>query len=96
MKPPIQVVMVGAPVACADGVKETWRDVAEWTQGQLSARFGAQVSFTYHDLFDPACPPMPADARLPYILIAGEAVINGGKVSVPLIRRKIEALLSVS
>jgi disulfide oxidoreductase YuzD len=93
MKTPITVQMIGAPVACAEGIKETWREVAEWAQAQLTARFGEQISFTYYDLFDSACPPMLGDTQLPYILVAGEAVINGGKVSVPLLRRKIEALL---
>jgi disulfide oxidoreductase YuzD len=93
MKAPIAIQMVGAPVACAEGIKETWREVGEWAQAQLTARFGEQISFTYYDLFDSACPPMLGDTQLPYILVAGEAVINGGKVSVPLLRRKIEALL---
>lgn len=93
MKAPVAVQMIGAPVACAEGIKETWREVGVWAQAQLTARFGEQISFTYYDLFDPACPPMPGDGQLPCILVAGEVVINGGKVSLPLLRRKIEALL---
>jgi NAD-dependent SIR2 family protein deacetylase len=33
MKEPVIVVIVGAPIACADGIKDTWREVAAWTEG---------------------------------------------------------------
>ncbi len=85
------VQIIGAPVACADGVKETWREVAEWAAGQLTARFGEAVRVQYFDLSDPACPPLPPGAQLPLVLVDGEALTSGGKISIPAIRRRLEA-----
>jgi disulfide oxidoreductase YuzD len=87
-----RVEIVGAPVACADGVKDTWRDLAAWVATQLEGRYGDAVRVTYHDLFDADAPSLPPDAALPIVLVNGSVVTNGGKLSVPLIRRAIEAL----
>ena len=84
--------IVGAPVACADGVKEIWRDVAKHAADQLVARFGDAVRVQYFDLFDPDCPALPDDAQLPLVLIEDEVLSSGGKISVPAIRKRIEAL----
>ena len=89
---PILVYIIGAPVACATGLKETWRDVAKHTADQLSARFGDQVCVKYFDLFDPACPALPDGAQLPLVMIDGEVLSSGSKISVPAIRKRIEAL----
>lgn len=86
------VQIIGAPVACAEGVKETWRDVAGWAAGQLASRFGEAVRVEYLDLFDPACPPLPEGSQLPLVLVNGQVVSSGGKVSVPAIRRHLESL----
>lgn len=88
---PVDVVIVGAPVACTDGVKDTWRELAGFVAAQLEQRFGDQVRVTYHDLFDPACPPLRPEATLPVVFVAGEVLSSGGKLSVPLIRRAVEA-----
>jgi hypothetical protein len=89
----IIVQIVGAPIACKDGVKDTWRETAHWAGGQLHQRFGENVQVQYFDLFDPDCPSMPVDAQLPLVLVNGVVLTSGGKLSVPVIRRKIEALL---
>ncbi len=86
------VQIIGAPVACAEGVKETWRDIAQHAADQLKLRFGEAVCVQYFDLFDPACPVLPTDAQLPLVLIDGEVLSSGGKISVPAIRKRIEAL----
>ncbi len=86
------VHIIGAPVACADGVKDTWRDVVQHAAGQLSARFGDQVCVQYFDLFDSNCPALPDGAQLPLVLLNGEVLSSGGKISVPVIRKRIEAL----
>ncbi len=86
------VQIIGAPVACAGGVKDAWRDVAAWAAGQLKTRFGDQVRVEYFDLFDPACPPLPPNAQLPVVLVNGDVVTSGGKISVPAIRKRLEAL----
>ena len=86
------VHIIGAPVACAEGVKDTWRDVAKHAADQLSARFDDRVSIRYFDLFDPDCPALPDGAQLPLVLLNGEVLSSGGKISVPAIRKRIETL----
>jgi disulfide oxidoreductase YuzD len=92
MKETIIVEIIGAPVACAEGVKESWREVAEWAAQQLNARYGSQVRLTYYDLFDTDCPALPPDGQLPLVLVNGMVISSGGKISIPLIRKKIEEL----
>ena len=93
MSKSIVVQIVGAPIACKDGVKDSWRSVSSWAAGQLHARFGDNVQVKYYDLFDPTCPPMPENAQLPLVVVAGEVISSGGKISVPLLRQKIEILM---
>ena len=88
----VVVQIIGAPMACADGVKDTWRDVAKHTADQLIARFGDRVGVRYFDLFDPDCPALPDGTQLPLVLIDGEVLSSGGKISIPAIRKRIEAL----
>jgi disulfide oxidoreductase YuzD len=89
----ISVQIVGAPIACESGVKDSWRETAKWAEGQLKARFGEAVEVHYYDLFDPGCPAMPQDAQLPLVLVEGEVLSSGGKISIPVIRRRIEELM---
>jgi hypothetical protein len=91
MNEPVRIQIVGAPVACAEGVKETWRELGLYFAGQLQERYGQLVTVTYYDLFDSACPPLPPDVQLPLVLIDGEVVTSGGKLSMPAIRRHLEA-----
>jgi hypothetical protein len=92
MAPTVTVEIVGTPVACAEGVKDTWREVAQYAARQLAGRYGEAVSVRYYDLLDEDCPPLPPDAQLPLVMVRGEVVSSGGKVSVPAIRRKLEGL----
>ncbi len=94
MGAPIVVRIIGAPVACAEGVKDTWREIATWIGENLATRFGEKVQVAYLDLFDPTCPSLPPDAQLPVVYIADELFSSGGKVNGPAIRRRIEALIS--
>ena len=93
MRKSVLVQIIGAPIACKEGVKDSWREVSAWAAGQLSARFGDEVQVKYYDLFDADCPPMPDNAQLPLVMIAGDVISSGGKISVPVIRRKIESVL---
>ena len=93
MSAPISVQIIGAPIACKEGVKDTWRETATWVSGQLHQRFDDAVHVQYFDLFDPACPALPTNAQLPIVLVAGEVLSSGGKISVPVLRRKIETIL---
>lgn len=93
MTSPIVVQIVGAPTACAEGIKDGWRETAHWASGQLNARFGDSVRVDYFDLFDSDCPTIPPNAQLPLVLIAGEVISSGGKLPLPLIRKAVEQIL---
>ena len=93
MNNPVLVQIVGARVACTEGMKDTWRDVSNWAAGQLAAHFGDRVQVKYYDLFDADIPPMPTGAQLPVVLVNGAVIINGGKISMPDIRRKVDSIL---
>jgi hypothetical protein len=93
MSDPIVVQIVGAPIACAEGVKDGWRHMARWAAGQLHNRFGDAVRVEYYDLFDPDCPQIPPDAQLPLVLVEGEVIDSGGKLPMPAIRRRLETIL---
>ena len=93
MHPLIVVQVVGAPVACGDGVREAWRDIAALAQTQLSRRFEETVRVDYFDLFDPGCPPLPPEAQLPVVFINGQLFSSGGKISIPAIRKQLESLV---
>jgi hypothetical protein len=86
------IQIVGAPVACATGVQETWRELAQWIGGQIAGRYDPAVSVTYHDLFEPDCPPLPEGAQLPLVFVNGDILSSGGKLSMPAIRKRLEAL----
>lgn len=92
MTPPATVEIVGAPIVCSEGLKDTWRELAQWAAEQLHRRYGPAVDVVYHDLFDADCPPLPAGAQLPLVLVNGEILSSGGKLSVPAIRKRLEAL----
>ena len=86
------IQIVGARVACAEGIKDSWREVASWAASQLKRRFGQAVQLAYYDLFDTHCPSLPPGARLPLVLINGKVLSSGAKISVPLIRKHLETL----
>ena len=92
MSEPASIQIIGAPVACADGVKDTWRDLAGWMGGKLRARYGTAVTIAYYDLFDPNCPTLPPDTQLPLVLVNGQVLTSGGKLSMPTIRHHLDAL----
>ncbi len=94
MSAPLLVQIIGAPLACKEGVKDSWREVADWAAGQLRQRFGENVQARYYDLFDPDCPQIQPGVQLPLVMVNGEVLSSGGKISVPAIRRKIEKITS--
>ncbi len=89
---PVKVQIIGAPVACKEGVKDSWREVAEWAAGQLKGRFGEAVQVHYFDMFDPTCPPMPPGIQLPLVMVNDQVLSSGGKISVPAIRKRLQEL----
>ena len=92
MTAPAVIEIVGSTVACAQGVQDTWRELAQWMGEQLHRRYGPAVNIVYYDLFDANCPPLPEGAQLPFVLINGEVLSSGGKLSMPAIRRRLETL----
>ena len=92
MSAPVVVQIIGAPIACEEGVKDSWREVTDWAAGQLKMRFGEAVQVEYYDMFDANCPPIPTGVQLPLVLVNAEVLSSGGKISVPAIRKRIEML----
>ncbi|MGQ9684458.1 MAG: hypothetical protein ACUVX9_18175 [Anaerolineae bacterium] len=97
---PIPVRIFGLPTACATGVTDAWREVAGWARQQLTARFGQQVNVEYYDLFSPEMDRFPevlalvkeGSGAVPLVFVGDELLSAGGKVSVPDIRRRLEAM----
>ena len=92
MSDPTTIQIIGVPVACDEGVKDTWRELAGWMAEKLRRRYGTAVTVAYYDLFDPDCPVLPPDAQLPLVLVDGVVLTSGGKLSMPAIRRHLDAL----
>lgn len=93
MNKSVLVQIVGAPIACKEGVRDSWREVSAWAAGQLKTYFGDAVQVKYYDLFEADCPPVSTGSQLPLVLVNNEVVISGGKISIPVIRNKINAIL---
>ena len=85
----VTVEIVGVPIACGDRVKDSWRGIAAWVSRELERAFGEAVRVQYHDLFEAWCPILPAGAKLPIVLIDGEPITVGGKISLPAIRKAL-------
>jgi len=101
MEQPIPVRIFGAPlVACASSESDAWRKVADWAGRALTRRFGDQITFAYYDLFSQEMDRFPEVLALaqegkgvvPLIFIGDELLSAGDKISVPAIRRRLEAV----
>jgi len=90
------VRIFGVPVACASGVTEAWRNVADQVRARLTARFGGRVTVEYYDLFSPEMEKFPevlaqvkSGAAVPLVYVDGELLSSGGKISVPAIAARV-------
>ena len=92
MSEQVIVQIIGSPVACSAGTKDTWRELANYVSRQLKLKFKEGCQLEYFDLFDPACPQLPSDAELPFVLIAGEKFSSGGKLNIPAISKRVAEL----
>ncbi|MBZ0305412.1 MAG: hypothetical protein K8I82_05030, partial [Anaerolineae bacterium] len=86
--------IIGAPIACSEGIKDSWREIAQWVASKLYPQFGNTVQVKYYDLFDSDCPPMSPEAQLPFVLVDEKLLSSGGKISLPLIRCTLEKLIA--
>jgi hypothetical protein len=92
MSEPVFIQIIGAPIACSEGFKDAWRETAEWLAGNLKGWYGKAVWVQYYDLFEPDCPPLPPDSQLPVVLVNGDLLSSGQKLSVPAVRRHLDEL----
>ncbi len=79
----VKVQIIGTQIACSEGLKDTWREVAAYVKSQLAVRFQNKVEVEYFDLFDKKCPSFTKDAQIPVVLIDGELFSSGGKIAIP-------------
>jgi hypothetical protein len=90
--PKVLIHITGTLIACSEGMRDDWRDLAIWLTSKMTALYGDQVAVKYYDIFDPDCPSLPPNAKLPVVKINKERLSMGGKISMTLIRKKIETL----
>jgi len=86
------IQIIGSLIACSEGVRDDWRKVTKWLEGNLKTLYGDQVEVEYFDLFDANGPKLPKDARLPVVMINSEVICMGEKISIPLIKKNLESL----
>jgi len=94
------VRIFGTPVANKDGIKDAWRGTATFAGNALRVRFGDQVKSEYYDLFSPDMERFPqvlapvanGQGRVPLVFVGDELLSSGGTISIPDIRRRLEAL----
>jgi len=92
----LSVDIVGAPLGCDGDAKDSWRRAAAWVGTELERAYGGSVRVRYFDLFDPGCPRLPGGASLPVVLVAGEAILVGKKISLSAIRKHLDDLSAKS
>ena len=85
-----QIKIVGALIACSEGLRDDWRNVSCWVAGVLKETYGDQISLKYFDLFEEGKPDLPKDAVLPIIILNDKVISMGGKISIPLIKKRTE------
>jgi len=90
----IHIQIVGTLVVCQKGLKDSWREAANFIKNGLEARFEGKVNIQYFDLFDKDCPAIPADAKIPVVLIQDKVFSNGEKLSMPRMRTYLETILT--
>ena len=90
----IKVQIIGTQIACSEGLKDSWRELAAFVKSQLSVRFPNKVEVEYFDLFDAGCPSFPKEAQIPVLLIDGELFSSGGKIAIPKLTKFLDGKLS--
>lgn len=81
-----KIEIIGSLIACSEGVRDDWREIAKWLGEKLNAQYGNQVEVRYYDLFDNPKPELPENAMLPVVMINRKVISQGEKISIPTIR----------
>ena len=84
-----QIEIIGSLIACSEGVRDDWREIAKWLGEKLNAQYGSQVEVRYYDLFDDTKPELPDNAKLPVVMINHKVVSQGEKISIPIIKAEL-------
>mgnify|MGYP001202443243 CR=1 FL=1 len=87
-----QIEIIGSLIACSEGVRDDWREIAKWLDGKLNTLYGGQVEVRYYDLFDEPKPELPENAKLPVVMINRKVISQGEKISIPEIRNQLKNL----
>jgi hypothetical protein len=97
---PVAVRVFAAPdAACSQGA--TWSSATALVADRLRRLFGDAVAVEHLEIFSPRSFEFPevmaaieAGGALPIVTVADRIVSQGGKLSAPVIRRAVEALLA--
>lgn len=92
----IHVEVVGSQIACSQGLRDDWRELTEWIGSKLDVLYEGRVTTSYFDLFDENRLLLPVDAKLPVVMVNHEVISMGGKISMGLIRKKIDVLINTN
>jgi len=94
-----EVRIFGAPTACATGISDSWRCMADWVRTQLEARYGDIVKVEYYDVFSREAEQFSGALDLgreghplPLVFVGSGLVFSGGKIAVSQIVRRLDAL----
>ncbi len=98
---PINIRVFAAPDAsCGHGM--TWSEASAIIGERLKHRFGEAVIFEHIEIFSPRCfefgevmAAIQAGGQLPVVTVGDRIVSQGGKLSGPIIRQAVEALLAL-
>ncbi len=89
----ITVEIIGAKIACSQGLRDDWRNLAEWIGSKFDILYNGRVITIYYDLFDENHPLLPENAKLPVVIVDHEIFSMGGKIAMSLIRKKIDEII---
>lgn len=85
-----QIEIIGSLIACSEGVRDDWRQIAKWLGDKLTTQYGSRVEVKYYDLFDEPKPDLPENASLPVVMINRRVISQGEKISIPRIKAELE------
>lgn len=88
----VQLEIIGSLIACSEGVRDDWRQIAHWLSEKMTTQYGSQVEVRYYDLFEEPKPELPENAKLPVVMINRKVISQGDKISIPKIRNELHKM----